>query len=48
LTDGEFGDLVSFVRDGLLDDRARPENLCKLIPPQVPSGLQVLQFEACN
>jgi cytochrome c peroxidase len=48
LTDSEFGDLVAFVRDGLLDDRARPENLCRLIPARVPSGLPVLQFEACD
>jgi cytochrome c peroxidase len=44
----EFNDLVSFVRDGLLDERAKPENLCKLVPAQVPSGLPVLQFEACK
>ena len=48
LTDNEFSDLVSFVRDGLLDERAKPENLCKLVPAQVPSGLPVLQFEACR
>ena len=48
LTDGEFSDLVSFVRDGLLDERVRPENLCKLVPAQVPSGLPVLEFEACD
>jgi cytochrome c peroxidase len=48
LTDGEFSDLVSFVRDGLLDERVRPENLCKLVPVQVPSGLPVLEFEACD
>jgi hypothetical protein len=38
---------VAFVRDGLLDDRARKENLCKLVPPSVPSGFPVLQFERC-
>ena len=48
LTDGEFNDLVTFVRDGLLDERARPENLCKLVPDHVPSGLPVLQFQACR
>jgi len=48
LTDLEFSDLVSFVRDGLLDQRAKAENLCKLVPPQVPSGLPVLDFEACH
>ena len=48
LTDGEFGDLVSFVRDGLLDERVKPENLCKLVPAKVPSGMPVLNFEACH
>ncbi|MBS0417924.1 MAG: hypothetical protein JSR66_09425 [Proteobacteria bacterium] len=47
LTTGEFQQLVAFVRDGLFDDRARPENLCKLVPAQVPSGLPVLEFQAC-
>jgi cytochrome c peroxidase len=32
LTDGEFNDLVSFVRNGLLDQRVSAENLCKLVP----------------
>jgi cytochrome c peroxidase len=48
LSDDEFNDLVSFVRDGLFDDRAKPENLCKLVPAQVPSGMPVLQFQACK
>jgi cytochrome c peroxidase len=48
LTPAEFHDLVTFVRDGLLDPRAKPENLCKLVPAQVPSGLPVLQFQACQ
>jgi cytochrome c peroxidase len=48
LSDSEFNDLVTFVRDGLLDERARSENLCKLVPAQVPSGLPVLNFEACR
>ena len=43
----EFHDLVAFVRDGLLDERARKENLCKLVPRSVPSGFTVLQFEGC-
>lgn len=47
LTPREFNDLVTFVRDGLLDQRAKPENLCKLVPDQVPSGLPVLKFQAC-
>jgi cytochrome c peroxidase len=48
LTPAEFNDLVSFVRDGLLDERAKPENLCKLVPASVPSGFPVLQFQACQ
>ena len=45
LTDEEFRQLVDFVRDGLLDPRAKPENLRRLIPPRVPSGrpLQIFQ-----
>ena len=45
LTDAEFRQLVDFVRGGLLDDRARPVNLRKLIPRSVPSGFPVLIFE---
>ncbi|HLG17774.1 MAG TPA: cytochrome c peroxidase [Blastocatellia bacterium] len=45
LTKEELQDLVQFVRDGLLDDRARPENLMKLKPPRVPSGLKPFGFE---
>jgi cytochrome c peroxidase len=45
LTDEEFGQLVDFVRNGLLDQLAKPENLRKLIPRSVPSGFPVLRFE---
>jgi cytochrome c peroxidase len=45
LTDEEFDQLVDFVRHGLLDGRAKPENLRKLIPRSVPSGFPVLKFE---
>ena len=48
LNDGEFNDLVSFVRDGLLDSRVNAQNLCQLVPAHVPSGNPVLQFEACQ
>jgi cytochrome c peroxidase len=47
LTRREFTDLVAFVRYGLLDKRAKPVNLCKLIPTTVPSGLPPLSFEQC-
>jgi cytochrome c peroxidase len=45
LSDTELKQLVDFVRNALLDDRARPENLRRLIPSAVPSGRPVLQFE---
>ena len=48
LNQREFADLVSFVRDGLLDERVKPANLCKLVPAQVPSGMPVLEFQACQ
>ena len=47
LSDGEFKDLVQFVRTGLLDQRVKKSNLCGLIPRTVPSGLAVLTFEGC-
>jgi len=45
LSDEEFNQLVDFVRNGLLDQRAKPESLRKLIPKTVPSGFSVLRFE---
>jgi Cytochrome c peroxidase len=45
LTDEEFNQLVDFVRIGLLDPRAKPENLRKQIPRSVPSGFPVLRFQ---
>jgi len=45
LTSEQFRDLVDFVRHGLLDRRATPEHLRKLIPRSVPSGLPVLDFQ---
>jgi len=45
LTDDQFNELMDFVRNGLLDQRAKPENLRKLIPRSVPSGFPVLRFE---
>jgi cytochrome c peroxidase len=47
LSDGEFRDLVAFVRDGLLDPGSRPASLCRLIPKSVPSGRRMLLFEGC-
>jgi len=45
LTDEEFRQLVDFVTDGLLDARARPADLRKLVPKSVPSGRPTLRFE---
>jgi cytochrome c peroxidase len=45
LTASEFDDLVAFVRDALLDRRATPANLRKLIPRELPSGRPTLIFE---
>jgi cytochrome c peroxidase len=45
LTASEFADLLEFVRDALLDPRATPEHLRKLVPREVPSGRAVLSFE---
>ncbi len=45
LTQEEFRQLVEFVRNGLLDPRARPENLRQLIPDSVPSRRPVPTFE---
>jgi hypothetical protein len=44
LSDREFSDLVEFVRAGLLDPRARPERLLKLVPNKLPSGLPLHEF----
>ncbi|HZN33718.1 MAG TPA: hypothetical protein VFB80_07855, partial [Pirellulaceae bacterium] len=41
----EFDDLVEFVRTGLLDERATPERLLKLVPRELPSGLPLHEFE---
>jgi len=43
-----FDDLVNFVRDGLYDPRVNARSLCQLVPSTVPSGMPVLQFEACR
>ena len=45
LTPEEFRQLVEFVREGLLDPRAKPENLRRLIPDSVPSGRPLQLFQ---
>jgi cytochrome c peroxidase len=44
LSHREFDDLVEFVRTGLLDDRATPERLLRLVPRELPSGLPLHDF----
>lgn len=45
LTDEEFTDLNAFVSNGLLDQRAKPDELMKLIPSSVPSGAKLHVFQ---
>jgi cytochrome c peroxidase len=45
LDDTQIDDLVAFVRDALLDPRATPDNLRRLVPTSVPSGRPLLRFE---
>jgi cytochrome c peroxidase len=45
LNEDEVRQLTAFVRDALLDPRARPENLRSLIPDAVPSGRPLPVFE---
>jgi hypothetical protein len=47
LTLAEIDDLVAFLRDGLVDPRAKPENLCHIIPKPVHSGMPLQVFEGC-
>ena len=46
LSDEEFSDLLAFLRDSLLDARARPEFLRRFIPTSVPSQLPLQVFES--
>jgi cytochrome c peroxidase len=45
LSGEELGDLVAFVRNGLLDRSAEPQRLRRLIPERLPSGRAPLRFE---
>jgi len=45
LSVAEFGQLVDFVRAGLLDKGAQPEHFGKLVPEDVPSGRPTLAFQ---
>ncbi|MEY2931431.1 MAG: hypothetical protein RL033_2180, partial [Pseudomonadota bacterium] len=48
LSESEVAELVEFLQVGLLDPKALPENLCRLIPTQVPSGRPILKFQGCG
>ena len=45
LNDDQIRQLIAFVENGLLDPRAEPDRLRRLVPPTVPSGRPVLTFE---
>ncbi len=45
LSSEQLDELAAFVGDGLLDPRARPENLRRLVPSHVPSGNPTLTFQ---
>jgi cytochrome c peroxidase len=45
LADAQLDALVAFLGDRLLDARAEPENLRKLVPKRLPSGRAPLTFE---
>ncbi len=47
LSQRELRDLVAFVGGGLLDQRARPEQLCRQIPTRLPRGRPLAKFEDC-
>jgi len=48
LSELQIRDVTQFVRTGLLDPRAKRENLCGLIPKALPSRLLVSTFEGCQ
>lgn len=48
LVESEVIDLVRFVRNGLLDQRAQPWNMCQLVPSSLPSGAPLQKFEGCH
>jgi cytochrome c peroxidase len=48
LSESQIRDVTQFVKTGLLDPRAKKENLCGVIPKAVPSTLKVQTFEACD
>ncbi len=45
LSNAQFRQLVDFLRNGLLDPKANPKDLRKLIPAKLPSGRPVAKFQ---
>jgi len=45
LSTDEFRQLIAFLRTGLLDPKANPHDLRKLVPARVPSGRAVHVFQ---
>ena len=45
LSNDQFRQLIAFLRSGLLDPKANPDNLRKLIPARLPSGRPVHVFQ---
>jgi hypothetical protein len=45
LTETQCEQILAFVRNGLLDPRATPDHLRRLVPRSVPSGRPVMLFE---
>jgi cytochrome c peroxidase len=45
LSTDEFRQLIAFLRNGLLDPKANPDDLRKLIPTRVPSGRSIHVFQ---
>ena len=45
LSNDEFQQLIAFLRTGLLDPKANPHDLRKLIPARVPSGRRIHVFQ---
>lgn len=48
LDQNEFRQVVDFVRNALLDPRAKPDGLRHLVPQSVPSGRPTLTFQFAN
>lgn len=48
MSEGDFEALSVFLRQGPRDSRATPENLRKLVPDSVPSGMQLAVSKECR